>query len=289
MSRARRVLVTGAAGQVGREVVDHWAAQGDEVIGVGRGQVDVTDRDSVLGAVTSTDPDVIVHCAAWTAVDDCEADERKAMLTNALPVRWLTDAAQRSGAFLITLSTDYVFDGTLDRAYHEWDTPNPASVYGRSKLAGEHEAASLGPQAAIVRTSWVCGFHGTNMVKTILRLADQHPALSFVDDQRGHPTFAADLAIQLRRISAQRLGGVIHATNQGAATWYEFARAVVAAAGKDPAMVRPISTAELQPRRPAPRPANSVLENAVLAAAGVALMSDFHQPLTDLVQRLQRG
>lgn len=289
MSRTRRVLVTGAAGQVGREVVEHWSANGDEVIGVDRATLDITDRGAVLGAIISTRPDVIVNCAAWTAVDACESDEPRAMLANALAVRWLTDAALRSGAFLITLSTDYVFDGTLDRAYHEWDAPNPASVYGRSKLAGEGEAALLGTQSAVVRTSWVNGFHGANMVKTILRLADERPALAFVDDQRGNPTLAADLAIQLRRISVERLGGVIHATNQGQTTWYDFARAVVAAAGKDPAMVSPIATADLQPPRPAPRPANSVLDNTVLAAAGIPLMDDFHRPLTELVQRLQRG
>ena len=282
-----RVLVTGAAGQVGREVVDHFAAAGDEVIAADRSLVDVSDRDAVLGAVTTVRPDVVINCAAWTAVDACEADEQRAMLANAAAVRWLADAAQRSGAFLVTLSTDYVFDGALDRPYTEWDRPNPASAYGRSKLAGEHEAAVLGTRAAIVRTSWVCGFHGANMVKTILRLADERPQLAFVDDQRGHPTFAADLAVQMRRIAAARLGGVIHATNQGAVSWFEFARAVVAAAGHDPGMVSPIATADLHPPRPAPRPANSVLDNAVLAAAGIPLLDDFHRPLADLVARLR--
>lgn len=282
-----RVVVTGAAGQVGTEVVAHWRERGDEVVAADRAALDIADRDAVLGAITSLRPDVIVNCAAWTAVDACESDEPRAMTANAAAVRWLADAAARVGAFLVTLSTDYVFDGTQERPYHEWDRPNPMSAYGRSKLGGEREAAVLGTQAAIVRTSWVCGEHGSNMVRTILRLLDEDRPLRFVNDQRGHPTFAGDLAVQLRRIATARLGGIVHATNQGAVSWYEFARAVVAAAGGDAERVEPISTADLVPARPAPRPANSVLADTVMAAAGISPMRDFHAPLRELVDRLR--
>jgi dTDP-4-dehydrorhamnose reductase len=198
----------------------------------------------------------------------------------------VAEGCDRVGAHLVHISTDYVFDGTLERPYREWDTTNPRSVYGASKLAGESEAAALGAAAAIVRTSWVCGEHGANMVKTILRLAAERDSLAFVDDQRGHPTFTADLAPVLRRLALDRRSGVHHATNQGAVSWFEFARAVVGAAGRDPAMVAPISTAELDPPRPASRPANSVLENAVLAASGLPLLRDFREPLAELVGRL---
>jgi dTDP-4-dehydrorhamnose reductase len=179
-----------------------------------------------------------------------------------------------------------VFDGLLDRPYHEWDDTDPKSVYGQTKRVGEREALALGSAATVVRTSWVCGVNGQNMVKTIMRLADQHPQLAFVDDQFGHPTFTGDLAPMLRRLALDRRSGVVHATNQGATSWCGFAREVVSAMGRDAEMVRPITTAELQPPRPAPRPANSVLDNAVLRMAGVPLLRDFREPLLETVRAL---
>jgi dTDP-4-dehydrorhamnose reductase len=226
---------------------------------------------------------VVVHAAAWTAVDACEADPERAFAVNALGTRHIVEAARAVGAHVTYLSTDYVFDGTLERPYREWDATNPQSVYGASKLAGERE---LDPGATIVRISWVCGRHGSNMVKTILRLAGEHDTLQFVGDQRGHPTFAEDVAPLVRRLAAERRSGVFHATNQGATTWFEFARAVLDAAGLDPERVRPISTADLDPPRPAPRPANSVLDNAVLRAEGIPLLPDHRESLAHLVREL---
>lgn len=281
-----RLLVTGAAGQLGTDLVAVCTAAGDDVIGLDRVGLDISDRSAVLAAVTSIAPDAVVNCAAWTAVDACEGDPELALAMNGTAVRWLAEACHRAGAHLVTVSTDYVFDGELDRAYHEWDEPGPQSIYGITKLIGEKEALALGPAASVVRTSWVCGVNGSNMVKTIMRLADQHPELAFVADQIGHPTFTHDLAPVLRRIALDRLSGVVHATNQGAVSWYEFARSVVQAMGKDPDMVRPISTAELQPPRPAPRPTNSVLDNAVLRQAGYPALRDHHEPLTETVQAL---
>jgi dTDP-4-dehydrorhamnose reductase len=279
-----KIFVTGAGGQVGHDVVTCFGRAGhDEVIGADHGTLDIGDRDAVMQAITSTGPDAIVHCAAWTAVDACEGDPDRAFLVNALGTRHVAEAARRVGAHLLCLSTDYVFDGAQPTPYVEWDTPNPMSVYGRSKRAGEIEA---GPDATIVRISWVCGEHGSNMVKTILRLAAEHDTLAFVDDQRGQPTFADDLAPMLRRLVVDRRPGVFHVTNQGAVSWFEFAGAVLAAAGLDPQRVRPISTAELQPPRPAPRPANSVLDNAVLRLVGIPLLPDFHEPLERLVGTL---
>lgn len=285
-----RLLVTGAAGQLGREVERAAGEGGDDVLAAGRSAIDVTDRDAVLGAITSWRPDAVVHCAAWTAVDACESDPHRAFVANALAVRWVAEACDRVGAHLVHLSTDYVFDGTRDGPYHEWDDTNPTSVYGASKLAGEREALALGASAAVVRTSWVCGEHGSNMLKTVMRLArggdDVEGRLAFVDDQRGHPTFTADLAPVLRRLARERRSGVHHVTNQGAVSWFEFARAVVTAMGRNPALVRPIATADLDPPRPAARPANSVLDNAVLRAAGIPLLRDFREPLADAVTAL---
>ncbi len=279
-----KVLVTGAGGQVGNEVVAAFSTfSGDDVVPADHASLDVGDRSAVMAAITGTRPDVVVHCASWTSVDACESDPDRAWLVNALATRHVAEAARRAGAYVLYLSTDYVFDGTKPGPYVEWDTPNPMSVYGRSKLGGEQE---IDPASAIVRISWVCGRHGSNMVKTVLRLAAEHETLAFVDDQRGHPTFAADLAPMLRRLAVDRRPGVYHVTNQGACSWYEFAAAVLRAAGADPARVRPISTAELQPPRPAPRPANSVLDNAALRLAGIELLPDFHEPLERLVREL---
>ncbi|MET0145982.1 MAG: dTDP-4-dehydrorhamnose reductase [Ilumatobacteraceae bacterium] len=287
-----RLLVTGAGGQLGHDVVRSATASGDDVVGADHRALDVTDRDAVLGAITSLRPDAVVNCAAWTAVDACQGDPARAHAANALSVRWLAEACDRTGAHLVHVSTDYVFDGTLDRPYVEWDATGPTSVYGASKLAGEREAAALGTGAATVRTSWVCGEHGSNMVATVLRLASdragQEGALAFVDDQRGHPTFTADLAPMLRHLALDRRSGLHHITNQGVVSWYDFAVAVLGVAGYDASMVRPITTAELDPPRPAPRPANSVLDNAVLRAAGLPLLRDFLAPLGELVARLRR-
>jgi len=283
-----RVLVTGAAGQLGIDVVAAFAAAGDKVVAVDRATLDIARRDDVLAALERARPDAVVNCAAWTAVDACEADVERAMLVNGAAVGWLAEGCAAVAAHLVHVSTDYVFDGTLHRPYTETDTPHPQSVYGRSKLAGEHAALGQGGMVTVVRTSWVCGLHGSNMVKTVMRLAAERPELAFVDDQRGHPTFTHDLAPLLRQLVVQRVGGVVHATNQGAVSWYEFAREVVAAMGRDPSMVRPIATADLQPPRPAPRPANSVLANTALEAAGVPLLRHHLLPLAETVAQLLR-
>jgi len=283
-----RVLITGAGGQLGRDTALSCERAGDDVVACTRDDLDVTARDAVLSAITSIRPHAVVNCAAWTAVDACESDPERALLANGLAARWIAEGCSRVDAHLVHVSTDYVFDGTLDRPYVEWDPTSPTSVYGRSKLAGEVEASALGASAAIVRTSWVCGEHGNNMVKTVLRLADEHPRLAFVADQIGHPTFTADLAPMLRRLALDRRSGVHHLTNQHATSWYEFVREIVSLIGKDPGMVEPILTVDLDPPRPAPRPANSVLDNAVARMSGLPTMRDYREPLAELLRRLGR-
>jgi dTDP-4-dehydrorhamnose reductase len=280
-----RVFITGAAGQVGRELVRVFEEGGThQVTALDRRSLDLADRDAVLSAVCSLRPDVIVNPAAFTAVDACESEVDTAYAVNALGVRHLAEAARRVDAPVFHVSTDYVFDGQKADPYLEWDQPNPQSVYGASKLAGERE---LDPGSTIIRTSWVCGYHGGNMVKTILRLAEQHDRLSFVDDQRGHPTFAADLAVGIHRLVVDRRPGVFHMTNQGALSWFEFARAVLESAGLDPERVSPIATADLSPPRPAPRPANSVLDNAALRLSGLPMLPHHRESLDRLVARLR--
>jgi len=279
-----KLLVTGAGGQLGHDVVAHAVRAGDEVIAMDRSALDVTDRDAVIEALRTIRPEAIIHTAAYTAVDACETNAALAFAVNADAVGNVAHAAHEVDAHLVHVSTDYVFDGELDRPYREDDPTNPQSVYGRSKLAGE---LLTGNGATVVRTSWVSGEHGENIVKLVLRMAGPGAQLAFVDDQRGCPTFTADLAPALRYLALERRTGVHHLTNEGPVSWYDFVREILRTAGHDPAMVRPITTEELDPPRPAPRPANSVLDNAVWRDAGLAPLRDFRAPLRELVARLR--
>ncbi len=282
----RTVLVTGAGGQVGLEAVDLFAAAGWEVVACDRARLDVTDRDAVLGAVTGLAPDAVVNLSAYNAVDAAETDVDGAFRVNAVAVRHMAEAARRAGARFCHVSTDYVFDGTKDGPYLEWDRTNPVSVYGRSKEAGEREA---GPDALVVRTSWVCGARGGNAVKTVLKLAeDPDRQLAFVTDQRGCPTMAKDLAAALVRLVGEGHTGTFHVTNAGAVSWYEFVQEILEAAGHSRDRVRPIATAEMDPPRPAPRPTNSVLDHAALRLSGLPPMRDHREALEELVAEIAR-
>lgn len=287
------VLVTGAGGQLGTEVVAELRRRAEtrrrgpalEVVGADHHRLDVADRDAVRAAVVELEPDVVVHAAAFTAVDRCENEVDRALAVNAFGTRNVAEAARLVGAHVVYVSTDYVFDGTKDGPYDEWDEPNPRSVYGRSKLGGERE---LDPGSAVVRTAWVCGRHGSNIAKTVLRLAAGDGPLRFVDDQKGSPTVAGELAGTLVELALGRHPGVFHVTNAGATTWYGFARAVLEAAGHDPGRVEPVTTAELAAHFPAPRPANSVLANAALGQAGLPPLRPWQEAVGALVAELVR-
>ena len=280
-----KLLVTGAAGQLGREIVDVAQTRGLDVVTADRTVLDITDRDAVHRVVAGHRPDAIVHAAAWTAVDACEADPEKANRVNGTATADIVAAAREVGASVHVISTDYVFDGTKPAPYVETDAPNPQSAYGRSKLLAERSTdAQLD---AVVRVSWLSGFHGANMVKTILRLAANPGPLRFVSDQIGHPTFADDAAAMIVRLVTERRVGIWHVTNQRAVSWYRFACEVLEAAGDDPSRVQPVLTSELTPPRPAKRPSNSVLDNARLRAEGIELLDDFRVPLERLVARLR--
>ncbi len=299
----QRALVTGAGGQLGRDLVAAlsgsvppgglscalWprvAGPVTDCLGATHAELPVENRLAVLSAVEAYRPHVVVHAGAWTAVDACEDDPERAYRVNALGTRNVAEAAAAVGAHLVYISTDYVFDGTLHRPYHEWDSPNPLSVYGRSKLGGEAECP---PGSTVVRTSWVCGAGGPNMVRTVLGLAARAGELAFVDDQHGSPTFTADLAAAIVTLGLDRRPGTFHVTNSGATTWFGFARAVLGAAGGDPGRVRPIATEELDPPRRAPRPANSILDNAALRGAELPLLPEWPDGLDRLVRAIHSG
>jgi dTDP-4-dehydrorhamnose reductase len=277
-----RILVTGAGGQIGSEVVEILAgAEHHEVVALDRAALDCGDRDAVEQVLGTVLPEAVVHTGAWTDVDGCESDPDRALRDNGLALRHLGVAAARIGAHVTHISSDYVFAGDLDRPYTEWDAVGPASVYGRSKLAGEVEVARHAASWTIVRTSWVFGRRGRSFVDAILERARRGDPLRVVDDQRGSPTYAPDLAALLVRLTVGRHAGVFHATNQGTCTWHRFAEEIVAGAGLADAAgpVEAITSAELA--RPAPRPANSVLDNAALRLTGLPLLRDYHEALAD--------
>ena len=279
-----KVLITGAAGQLGTDLVLSAQNCGHEVFATRHSDLDITNKTQVTEMIRAAEPEAIIHAAAWTAVDACESDPQKAMAVNRDGTANIVSAARSVGARVIYISTDYVFDGTKPTPYIESDSPNPQSIYGASKLAGEQQLDVTTDQ--IVRISWACGEHGANMVKTILRLAATSPTLTFVDDQIGSPTFTSDAAPAIVDLAVSSRAGIWHVTNQGSTSWFGFAQDVLSAAGLDPNRVQPISTADFRPQRPAKRPANSVLENAQMREAKLTLLDDYHTPLQRLVDRL---
>ncbi|HEY5108947.1 MAG TPA: dTDP-4-dehydrorhamnose reductase [Acidimicrobiales bacterium] len=308
MSTPLRVLVTGGNGQLGRDVRDVLAGlvpvgglssselEGTpfeavvpgthEVLATDIDTLDLVDRAAVRDAVEGFRPDLILHGGAYTAVDACESDPDTAFAVNSMGTRHMAEAAVAVGAHIVYVSTDYVFDGTSPVPYVEWDAPAPRSVYGRSKLGGELEIRALaGASGTIVRTAWVSGAHGANMVKTVQRVAAASPdgVLRFVDDQHGCPTFTADLARAIVRLGTDRRPGTFHVTNQGETSWFGFVKEVMATTGHDPARVQPIATSDLDPPRPAPRPANSRLDNAGLRLSGLPAMPRWQDALARLV------
>ena len=250
-----RLLVTGAAGMLGTDVVA--CAAPHDVVALARTELDVTDADAVREVVRDARPDAVVNCAAWTDVDGAEEAEDAATRINGDGAGHVAAAAAAAGAFVVHVSTDYVFAGDATEPYSEADPTGPRTAYGRSKLAGERAVAAAVPGShAIVRTAWLFGPHGKNFVDTMLRLGGERDALSVVGDQIGSPTYTGHLAQALVTIAETRPNGVLHVAGGGRCSWYELARETFARAGIS-VNVRPCTTAEYP--LPAPRPAFSVL------------------------------
>ncbi|MEV4543438.1 dTDP-4-dehydrorhamnose reductase [Micromonospora echinaurantiaca] len=279
-----RVLVTGAGGMLGRDLLAVLGSRPDlKVTAATRAEVDITDAAAVRAAVAGHD--LVVNTAAWTDVDGAEEQEAAATAVNGDAVGHLAAACAATGARLVHVSTDYVFPGDGTTPYAEDAPTAPVNAYGRSKLAGERAVARFLPETGyVVRTAWLYGAHGPNFVATMLRLAEQREHLDVVDDQHGQPTWSYALAAQLVALGDAALAGrapagVYHGTCSGQTTWYGLARAVFALRGLDPDRIRPTTSDRF--RRPAPRPAYSVLGHGRWAAAGLPPLPDWHTTLAD--------
>jgi len=281
-----RWLVTGAAGMLGSDLVSSLAADSRLVTPVSRGELDVTDEAAVVAAVEGHD--VVVNCAAWTDVDGAEAHEEAATRVNGLAPELLARACASSGARLVHLSTDYVFDGTAQSPYAEGAPLSPRSAYGRSKAAGERAVSRVLPEATyIVRTAWLYGERGKNFVRTMVSLEASRETVAVVADQVGSPTWSNEVAAAvLRLVDADAPAGIYHATSSGQATWFELARALFEELGADPARVVPTTTQEIA--RPAHRPAYAVLGHDGWRHVGLPPMRHWREMLTEAMPRMKK-
>lgn len=285
MSSPLSILITGAKGMLGRTLARRLAAH--RLCLTDLPEVDITRISMLERAVKEFQPQVILHCAAMTAVDTCETQADLAYQVNALGSANVAVCAHRAGARLIAISTDYVFDGKLDRPYHEWDVPNPATVYGRTKLAGEEAIRAHCPDHTILRTAWLYGPGGPSFVHTMLKLGRESGApLKVVDDQLGNPTSTDALATLIEWILENPVPGVIHASCEGETTWYGFAREIFRHWNL-PRELIPCTTADFP--RPAPRPANSRLEKRVLRLAGAPPMQTWQDALAGFAREHPNG
>jgi dTDP-4-dehydrorhamnose reductase len=283
-----KVLVTGAGGQLGLDLVDAFSDHA--VTALTRTELDVTDEASVTSLVAGVGPDLVLNAAAGTDVDGCEHDPLAAHRVNALAPWWLARACARTGATLVTFSTDYVFDGRAPigpggkpRGFVEQDSIAPLSVYGRTKAAGEQLVRETLPAHHIVRTAWVSGARGRNFVRTMLHMGAEGRPVRVVDDQIGSPTFTRDLAAAVRRLAVSGRYGTVHLVNEGACSWFDLASAVFQAAGMEVDLApQPSSAID----RPAPRPAWSVLDTTHATATGVGPLPHWRDGLARLLEEL---
>jgi dTDP-4-dehydrorhamnose reductase len=261
-----KVTIFGASGLLGQALMREWS--GDEVVGLSSRDADLRDAAKLWQVVENARPEWIVLAAAYTDVDGCESHQELALAVNRDGAANVAAAAKHVGAKLLFLSSDYVFDGTKTSPYDAADARNPQSVYGRSKAEAEVRLLELLPTCCIARTSWLYGTGGKCFPDTILKLAASRPALDVVNDQRGCPTYSVDLARAIIDLCHRNARGILHVTNAGDCSWFEFAREIVTEAGSA-TEVRPVSTQQMP--RPAKRPAYSVLSAKSLDRWGITL------------------
>ena len=282
LRRPKKYLITGYGGQLGYDIAKELRERGEtEILALNKDEMDITNREEVMKIVEEYHPDVIFHCAAWTAVDKAEDMEEECYKVNVEGTKNMTDASIKVGAKILYMSTDYVFDGEKEGLYMEEDIPNPKSVYGRTKYQGEEEVRR-NPNHFITRISWVFGINGNNFIKTMLRLAETKDELSVVDDQVGSPTYTVDLAKLLVEMAQTEKYGTYHVNNEGYCSWAEFAKYIMESNDKT-TKINPVTTEEyleLTKTKQAYRPKNSKLSKAKLVASGFEMLPSW-QDATD--------
>ncbi|MBI5267197.1 MAG: dTDP-4-dehydrorhamnose reductase [candidate division Zixibacteria bacterium] len=291
MANSNRIVITGANGQLGSDLNARYKG-GSDVIGLTRHTMDITNRQRVREQILRLEPRIVLHAAAFTDVDACQGDESTAMRVNAEGTDNVASACSDAGARMVFYSTDYVFDGTKTSAYIETDAPNPQTVYGRSKLAGEQAVTAALSNHLIMRVAWVYGEHGKNFVKTIIQRAMTNvggtsagiilPPLQIVDDQIGNPTWTVDIVRQTETAAESDLTGVVHCTSEGEVSWYRFACEIFSMLELNVEAI-PCRTEDYP--RPAPRPRRSALENARLKEAGLNVMRPYRVALAEFIKQ----
>lgn len=282
-----RVVITGASGQLGSDLRELLAQEQKlEVYPFSRQELDITKQTLIEKLIRDIKPDIILHCAAYTNVDECQLDPSLAFTVNALGSRNIAVEANKYGSKLVYVSTDYVFDGKANIPYHEFSQTNPLSIYGQSKLAGEEMVRHLCNRFFILRTSWLYGISGNNFVKTILRIAQGKDQLTVVDDQIGCPTYSKDLAKFIIELMSTEAFGLYHVSNTGYCSWFEFACAILDLYGLKDKEVKPIKTAELN--RPAPRPNYSGLTSLTISSAGLSSLPHWKDSLCHFISELKK-
>ncbi|MCI0764718.1 dTDP-4-dehydrorhamnose reductase [Bacillus sp. TL12] len=279
------IAITGANGQLGRQFAEDLHGLGYRVCALSREDMDITDFSKVDLILRKINPNTIIHCAAYTKVDVAETERDKAFLVNALGTRNVAVVAEKVSAKLVYISTDYVFDGTKETGYDEFDTPNPINVYGASKYAGENFVKNFHSRHFIVRTSWLYGKYGNNFVETMLKLAKNQLGIKVVNDQTGSPTYVKDLVRCVKELMETELYGTYHVSNTGACTWYEFAKEIFSLCdikvNTTPISTKGFSTGAL-------RPAYSVLDSYALRLNGFHVMKPWREGLKEYLKEKER-
>lgn len=277
-----KVLVTGAGGMLGRAVVKTCASNGDQVFAHEHLSLDITDEENVRAVFERERPETVINCAAWTDVDGCELQPERALAANARGPQLLAEACRRGRAQLITISTDYVFDGAKDGFYTQRDDAQPISVYGKAKLDGERRAQSACARTIVVRSGWIFGAGGRNFLSRVVELAQGGQSLKAIHDAFGTPTYGVHLAARLRELAALDLPGIYHIVNGGeGASYADFTRAALLAAGEDAARIENVSMDALP--RPAPRPRNSRLRCLLSEALKLEPLPHWQEALAEFV------
>jgi dTDP-4-dehydrorhamnose reductase len=273
------ILITGADGQLGKELT-RQISQSHSVISLGKKDLNITDKEKVNKIISQLKPELIIHAAAFTAVDNCEIERKKAFEVNGLGAGYVAIAANKVGARMFYISSDYVFDGIKQSPYTEEDEPNPLSVYGMSKWLGEKLVLNF--HGTVIRTSWLYGHDGKNFVKTMLALAQKNKEIKVVNDQIGSPTYVNDLTETIIRLFDKRIG-LYHVSNSGSCSWYEFAKAIFKEAGFDSNLVLPISTEDYGAL--AARPRYSVMAHKALMRENVKPLRTWNEALKTFIRK----